>query len=259
MKVICVHSYKGGTGKTILAVNISLKLAQQGKRVLLIDSDFRAPSLAHFFLPAQPVPFYFSDFLNPTKEVQLEDTCVPSQAENLFLIYTNPNPRLGLEFLSLDSKWHARALKKFLDTIDDLNSLPKTKWDFIILDNTPGLDLPAINNLLVSDIALVVLQPNIYGVKGTHFLLRTIYSQTKALKKRTDYLILNQVPKNDPQKIIEKWKQEFIKEYDLKVLTEISCSCSVISSSLEENQYSLVQDKEFSEAISVLCQEILTE
>ncbi|MFX1538077.1 MAG: ParA family protein [Promethearchaeota archaeon] len=259
MKVICVHSYKGGTGKTILAVNISLRLAQQSKRVLLIDSDFRAPSLAHFFPPTQAVPFYFSDFLNPSKEVQLEDTCVPSQAENLFLIYTNPNPRLGVEFLSLDSKWHARALNKFLDTIDDLNSLQKNRWDFIILDNTPGLDFPAINNLLVSDIALVVLQPNIYGVKGTHFLLRAIYSQTKALKKRTDYLILNQVPKNDPKGIIEKWKQEFIEEYDIKVLTEIACSCSVISSSLEENQYSEIQDKEFSEAISVLCKEILAE
>jgi len=54
-------------------------------------------------------------------------------------------------------------------------------------------------------------------------------------------------------------KQEFIEEYDLKVLIEIACSCSVITSSLEENQYSMIQDNEFSEAISVLCQEILTE
>ncbi|MFX0095596.1 MAG: ParA family protein [Candidatus Hodarchaeota archaeon] len=259
MKVLCLHSYKGGTGKTTIAVNMSLEFARHGKRVLLIDSDFRAPSLSHFFPPTRPVPFYFSDFLDTSKEIEFEAISYPSQVKNLFLSYTNPNPRLGEEFLSLDPNWHARALSRFLDKLDELDNMNGNNWDFIILDNTPGLDLPAVNNLLVSDIALLVLQPNIYGVEGTRFLLKAIYSQTKTLKKRKDFLIFNQVPLQAPRETIEKWKQQFAEEFDVKVLIEIGCSCSVIVNSLKENQYSTIEDEFFRASIADLCQDILAE
>ncbi|RLI20450.1 ParA family protein, partial [Candidatus Bathyarchaeota archaeon] len=45
-KVIAVHSYKGGTGKTILSINLAAALVKHGKKVCLMDLDFRAPSLS---------------------------------------------------------------------------------------------------------------------------------------------------------------------------------------------------------------------
>ena len=44
-KIIAVHSYKGGTGKTLLSVNLAATFAKLGKKVALFDLDFRAPSL----------------------------------------------------------------------------------------------------------------------------------------------------------------------------------------------------------------------
>ncbi|MCX6644506.1 MAG: P-loop NTPase, partial [Candidatus Bathyarchaeota archaeon] len=44
-KIIAVHSYKGGTGKTLLSVNLAATLAKNGKKVCIFDLDFRAPSL----------------------------------------------------------------------------------------------------------------------------------------------------------------------------------------------------------------------
>jgi MinD-like ATPase involved in chromosome partitioning or flagellar assembly len=44
-KIIAVHSYKGGTGKTLLSTNLAATFARLGKKVCLFDLDFRAPSL----------------------------------------------------------------------------------------------------------------------------------------------------------------------------------------------------------------------
>ena len=60
-KILAVHSYKGGTGKTLLAVNLASTFAKQGKKVCLFDLDFRAPSL-------------FAILNTPTAECWLNDT-----------------------------------------------------------------------------------------------------------------------------------------------------------------------------------------
>ena len=44
-KIIAFHSYKGGTGKTLLSINLAATYAKNGKDVCLLDLDFRAPSL----------------------------------------------------------------------------------------------------------------------------------------------------------------------------------------------------------------------
>ncbi|MFQ6130262.1 MAG: ParA family protein, partial [Candidatus Hadarchaeaceae archaeon] len=43
--VIAVHSYKGGTGKTLVSMNLASIFSRQGKNVCLVDLDLRAPSL----------------------------------------------------------------------------------------------------------------------------------------------------------------------------------------------------------------------
>ncbi|GAI06894.1 unnamed protein product, partial [marine sediment metagenome] len=43
--VLAVHSYKGGTGKTLVSMNLASIFASQGKNVCLVDLDLRAPSL----------------------------------------------------------------------------------------------------------------------------------------------------------------------------------------------------------------------
>jgi MinD-like ATPase involved in chromosome partitioning or flagellar assembly len=50
-KFMTIHSYKGGTGKSYLAVNLATLYAMQGKKVCLLDLDFRAPTLHMVFEP----------------------------------------------------------------------------------------------------------------------------------------------------------------------------------------------------------------
>ncbi len=62
-KIIAVHSYKGGTGKTLLSVNLAATFAKDGKKVAIFDLDFRAPSL-FAILKAENSEVWFNDYLN---------------------------------------------------------------------------------------------------------------------------------------------------------------------------------------------------
>jgi septum site-determining protein MinD len=67
-KIIAVHSYKGGTGKTSMSVNLAASFAKAGKKVCVFDLDFRAPSL-FAILKAQDVEYWFNDYLNNSCEI----------------------------------------------------------------------------------------------------------------------------------------------------------------------------------------------
>src|SRR5918992_3388701 len=60
-KCIAFHSYKGGTGKTTIASNFAVQLAQKGYRVFLLDLDVYAPSLQAYF-DMEPAK-WINDFL----------------------------------------------------------------------------------------------------------------------------------------------------------------------------------------------------
>lgn len=64
-KILAVHSYKGGTGKTLLSVNLAATFAKQGKKVCVFDLDFRAPSLFSI-LKVENAECWFNDYLNNT-------------------------------------------------------------------------------------------------------------------------------------------------------------------------------------------------
>ena len=68
-KIIAVHSYKGGTGKTSMSVNLAATFAKKGKKVCVFDLDFRAPSL-FAILKTPNAEFWFNDYLNNTCEIR---------------------------------------------------------------------------------------------------------------------------------------------------------------------------------------------
>ena len=67
-KIIAVHSYKGGTGKTSMSVNLAATFVKMGKKVCIFDLDFRAPSL-FAILKTQDVENWFNDYLNNTCDI----------------------------------------------------------------------------------------------------------------------------------------------------------------------------------------------
>jgi len=66
--IIALHSYKGGTGKTLLSVNLATIFAKMGKKVCLLDLDLRAPSIHSFFRNGSN--YWVNDYLSKACKIE---------------------------------------------------------------------------------------------------------------------------------------------------------------------------------------------
>ena len=122
-KIVAVHSYKGGTGKTLLSVNLAAAFAKHGKKVCLFDLDFRAPSL-FAILKVGNADYWLNDYLNGTCDIDkvLLDLSsrIPGNGK-FFVALANPSTEAIREMSAKDRKWEMRALGKLLSQVSNIH------------------------------------------------------------------------------------------------------------------------------------------
>ena len=198
-KFISLHSYKGGTGKTMISVNLALELAKDNK-VLLIESDFWMPCFNHIFTTQKP-NFFYNDFYNSQKDnFDFEKCITASGKKNLGVIYASPGYDPNDKVFSMDYKFHIEKLKNLIKIIN----FYKERYDYIIFDTAPGRNFPALTNLIMSDYFFVIVRPNLYAVKGTKNMIEDIYTKTKPSSQFRSFIIFNQVPVPESKDMKEK-------------------------------------------------------
>ncbi len=252
MKTIILHSYKGGTGKTTLALNIAISFAKKGYKTLAIDADLNAPTFESIFTGLNP-KYKFNDlFGSQKKKTELKpptpkDLPVKSLIhENLDLIFANSKPQFGVGLLSMDKNFHAEALKKLYQAKKEFEELG---YDYVIIDTSPSLNLASINSIIIADASLIVLRPNKYGIAGTTFLLKELYSMLGTVKRK-DYIVFNQIVVGTPAKLVTQWQKHFKKRLGVETVGTIHCNCVIALNMLFGNL--IVEDdteNEFLEAI----------
>ncbi|HEX3151797.1 MAG TPA: polysaccharide biosynthesis tyrosine autokinase [Gemmataceae bacterium] len=139
-QVIQVTSPNPGDGKSTLSANLAVAIAQSGKRVVLIDCDFRKPRV-HKIFGVSPEVGLASVI---TGDATLTQATQPSGIPNLFLLPCGPRPTNPAELLTSS---------RFVEVLDEI----KKGYDFVLID-TPPL-------LAVSDPAVVA--PRVDGVLMT--------------------------------------------------------------------------------------------
>ncbi len=96
-KIVCVHSFRGGTGKSNLIANLAATIARYGQRVGIIDTDIQSPGIHIIFgLNEEKIKFSLNDYLwgrcaireaayNITKALNTKDQIAMS-SDSLYLI-----------------------------------------------------------------------------------------------------------------------------------------------------------------------------
>lgn len=175
-KVIAICNHKGGVGKTVTTNCLGICLAQEGKKVLMIDFDpqgnltkglgFRDRSLYQFTIKDA-----MFDELNETHRPYHE--YVTQVSENAFLIPANISfAGLDLQLAGMMSR--ETVLKRVLEQF-------KSEFDYILIDSTPTMSLYTINTLAAADSLIIPVQAEPYATDGLEDLMHTIRTAKKQL------------------------------------------------------------------------------
>ena len=224
--IVTFHSYKGGTGKTLFTVNLAIILAKMGKRVCILDLDFRAPSLHSIFKNGSN--YWVNDYLNKACIIEKVLTeCNIKDAPNgkLFVGLADPSTEAIREMEAKSRTWEIEALGRLCSL--KITLLSDSHFDYVFFDVSPGLNYSSINAIICADVVLVVTSTDKSDVEGTRRMIHDLY---ELFDKKTR-IIINRVPSeyissknyNDSLKMTET--------YQLPVTGIVSCSCEVLEAS----------------------------
>lgn len=222
--IIAVHSYKGGTGKTLVSINLAATLAKHGKKVCLMDLDFRAPSLATFF-GVEKVEGWLNNYLNGTSKIEkvLADLSNRIDGEGkLFVGLADPSTEAIREMSAKDRKWEMRALGRILSLRNSL--LNDRVFDYLIFDTSPGLQYSSINAIVSADLVVVTATFDRSDVEGTKRMLHELYD---LFEKKTGVVINKVLYDVSSQSGKEDLRSKIRELYEVPVLGLIPCFCDV--------------------------------
>ncbi len=163
-RIIAVANQKGGVGKTTTSINLSASLAELGQRVLTIDMDPQGNTTSGLGIDKNQVENTVYELI--LEEASVEECIHNSVMDGLDVIASNINlSGAEVELISIDNKEF--LLKEKIDVLKD-------KYDFIIIDCPPSLNLLTINAMTTSDTVLVPIQCEYYALEGLSQLIHTI-------------------------------------------------------------------------------------
>jgi MinD-like ATPase involved in chromosome partitioning or flagellar assembly len=188
-KIISIHSFRGGTGKSNTTANLSALLASQGYRVGVVDTDIQSPGIHILFsFDEKDMKYSLNDYLwgNCTIEQAAHDvsSCITTEIDGK--IYLIPSSvKVGEIARILKEGYDVGMLSDgFWDLIDIL------ELDALLIDTHPGLNEETLLSIALSDILLIVLRPDQQDYQGT--------SVTVEVARKLDVpdlkLIVNKVP-----------------------------------------------------------------
>lgn len=171
-KIISIHSFRGGTGKSNTTANISAHLAKAGKRVGVVDTDINSPGIHVLFgFTEQDMQHSLNDYLWGRCDIEATAHDVTDKLNAHTPTNTIDEGRVYLIPSSLKAGEITRVLREGYDVglLNDgfHNLIQKLELDVLMIDTHPGLNEETLLSVAVSDALAIIMRPDEQDYQGT--------------------------------------------------------------------------------------------
>ncbi len=163
-RILAIANQKGGVGKTTTAINLATALAAVGQTVLIIDIDPQGNASTGLGVDRHSRENSVYEVL--MGEVTLEEAICPSVIPGLDLVPSTAD-LTGAELELIDMKNRSHRLVEAIQPIKD-------RYDYILMDCPPSLNLLTLNALVAVQSVIVPLQCEFFALEGLSLLIKTI-------------------------------------------------------------------------------------